>query len=424
MTVVQLDQKLIERGRNFERYQIDERSFKVIIGVPAWVKDDSGKYVPYIVNTYDDYITVKSGKVSYNLYNDRLEYFDPDMTELRATERISLVLQDRVPILQFLKRSIAKNESGVFITQTYSVLQEGVKLGEVDVTYAQRIGEPLRHIVRSRNLSNGLAKSLHFTWEFPTRVDEMQIGKEEAQQTWSLDERSVIYPNDSFEDVRITKQGRLWINETTVFNKEILQEIRASNSRITWIYSGWKEQVLLKYGFTGTFTTGTDGFVYTGLGTAAACGAPAGVNKMSTRDRVRIPPSPANASCMRAFIEWDPGLAAGGILSITIVLQVIATDGRVVNIINLNGGPQPSTMPAGQLWNAIGAGAVYTNAVCSSIGQITIPLPGAAADMNAHPGWFAVGIRFDNEAPDGVNHGVDFASFNTTAPPQLQTTGD
>lgn len=436
-----LIEKLIERGRDFERYQIDERTFRVILGVPAWVKDETGKYVPYVVKTYDDHVMVKSGLVSYKIYTDRLEYFDADMTELRATERLSLVIEGETSIdLSFTRRNIVENETGVFITQNYDLSQDGLaKTGEIDVTYVQRPGEALEHIVETRGLPKGVAKKIHFIWEFPTTVDEIEISKGlQGQQKFSLDKSKITLVNlNDFENVRVTKRGKLWINEITGFNKEKLQELRASDSRIILVYSGWKDQVALNHAqnFTNS-STSQDGYV---LASAPAgspnCGA-AGIGKYYTPYQVMYIYLAANnvsGYCCCPYVEWSTSglvLQPGQQIQRVVFKYDVHSSNTIktCDVVQLNTQPSSAAGTAAQLWGEItgNAALVPNTAAFSSAGpdQMVVlaaaPADPAAQDLTAKlpAGWWGFGIRFNAPNRTGTEHRIAIKTREAAASPK------
>lgn len=439
--------RLIERGRDFERYQIDDRRFKVVIGVPAWVRDNSGAYVPYVADVQNDHISVKSGIISSKIYPYKLEYFDADMKELRAVERLSVNIMGFEDLdLDFQDRKIIKEERSVAVSQRFSVTHVGNSIGELEITYLQEEGMPLQHIVETRNLPEGIAKSLHIKWEFPTTVDKAEICYEEGLEEQNLAVQEVTRVNlDRFESVQIVKQDRVWIKEFTSMNKTKLQEMRASNSGITWVYSGWSGQISLSHAQTGaalsggqiTYTSGPpveDGCVTTGNATGTTCGAPSVKETTSQTLWVRVPNSANSSYCRRAYIEWNIAVVpdTATIQDIDFICHIVAPiNCRNCDITGLVNRPSSTSTPS-VLWADIGDGPNYVtnnNFFCTAGPNRTIDVSGngGLADLTSKLpfDWWGIGIKFNNENRDGNDHRIGIRSANdlgANPPPRLVVT--
>ncbi|MGH9922187.1 MAG: hypothetical protein ACRD38_05505, partial [Nitrososphaerales archaeon] len=321
---------------------------------------------------------------------------------------------------------------------TYSVLHNGRKLGEMDVTYLQKGGRPLDHRVRTRGLPVG-PKSLFVTWDFATKVDEMEITTDENIDRYELTSSYLTLRGcNKFENVGIMKQRRLWINETTTFNKLLLQEISISNSKSLWTYGGWNDQIKLEHGQAGpvdyweSSSPTEDGHIITG-NQITTCGNPSAKQSGITVMNIRLAPASNNSWCSRAYVEWNNTAIPDNAVSID---QIIfrcdvhsATNARPCDITPLVNQPSAQGSPASVVWADIGDGTpfVANTTVLGAAGSNKTVNLGAAACGNMHANlglnWWGFGIKFGNEARDGNNRIIQIKTKengSANPPPKIE----
>jgi len=233
---------------------------------------------------------------------------------------------------------------------------------------------------------------------------------------------------ERFESVQIMKEGRALITEFTSMNRTKLQEMRVSNSRITWVYSGWNSQISLSHAQTGTgggqvtYTSGCpmeDGIVTTSNQTGASCGAPSIKETTGQTLWVRVPNSANSSYCRRAYIEWNiaPIPDTATIQDIDLVCHVVTPiNCRNCDITGLVNRPS-STGAASVLWADIGDGPNFVtnnNFFCTAGSNRTIDIGGngGLADLTSKLtfDWWGIGIKFNNEARDGNDHRIGIRS--------------
>jgi hypothetical protein len=151
--------RLIERGLNYEVWTEDFERFTWVSARP-WVWAGS-EYVPYIFKdcyAEADYYLMRNGLITVRLYNDHAEFWDVNNTEVRVQEEkwLAQYYDKEWNTLDTFKPKfyVITNSSGIFITQSWSVGSPINSEDTFNVTYALRVGAPLKHVISLTNKGN------------------------------------------------------------------------------------------------------------------------------------------------------------------------------------------------------------------------------------------------------------------------------
>ena len=153
------------RGYNFESYDYLNGIHRTIFGLPEWVWNGSA-YVPYIFDASakakdsgDDCFLVRTGLIAAEIMKGYpvAKFWDVNYTDVRLYEERWTIeyykanqWKDTGVGAQTPTYTYVANSSGVYITRMQSL----VGVGQLNVTYAFRVGGPLKHTVVYKNLGS------------------------------------------------------------------------------------------------------------------------------------------------------------------------------------------------------------------------------------------------------------------------------
>ena len=170
---------LIERGKFFEIWKNPDGSY-TWRSAPTWIWNGSA-YVPYIFNETDKYYQIQTGLIGARIFKSGYAvFYDPNVTEVRVPVEIwSLEFWDGErwkPILLDLKAKfdVVTNSSGVFINVTRETFKPK---GVFSVTYAFRVGKPLKHFVSWVNLEvkSQVKVRVKQNWELSLLISRLKV---------------------------------------------------------------------------------------------------------------------------------------------------------------------------------------------------------------------------------------------------------
>ncbi|RLE47326.1 MAG: hypothetical protein DRJ18_03395, partial [Candidatus Methanomethylicota archaeon] len=175
----QQDWSLVRRGPYWVTYT-NGTHYRWRTAVP-WTYDfASGEYVPYVYAELEDCKIVRTGLVGAKVFPHSIQILDPNGTDVRVwreiwrVERYSNALGTWVPVISTLRilddEIVVTNASGVFITHIYENLQ-----GRLEITYAFRVGSPLKHYVRFEAKISGVYRVLQM-W-YGIKADTIESAK-------------------------------------------------------------------------------------------------------------------------------------------------------------------------------------------------------------------------------------------------------
>jgi hypothetical protein len=429
----------------------------VDIGEPMNVKNDQGKYVPYVYKVVNGDVEVKSGLISWTIDNraenkvravlygrEHPEKYTEESKEERASEEISFLafnsniveleyedtiieeekMEDVMPLRHkralLHVRSKGKNKEEIIpirrgrallrVTQVYKIKgkleseyrQDTKEPAYLNITYTQVEGMPLSHMISVENLKQGSIREVHFDWTFPSGapIAKMHLD-DEGNDTVEGDCTDNLAPIGIVDNIRImTKDNRLWLNEMTKFNKKKLLNIKISKSKMHIAYGNFDGDVLLEMGPTHTDDDpNEDGYVKYGNDTRFS---------VPPDDLMYIQGSSTAANRKRAFAEWN---LSGGVIpagsNILVVKMFVDNSYTNSNMKCLYKGlmtAPPSTLTGTAIWAGIDAGNLYADTYSGTYPagpqkQVTLNANAVTAVQNmvnaaADPKWFAVGIRW------------------------------
>jgi len=153
------------RGYNFESYDYLNGIHRTIFGLPEWVWNGSA-YVPYIFDASakakdsgDDCFLVRTGLIAAEIMKGYpvAKFWDVNYTDVRLYEERWTIeyykanqWKDTGVGAQTPTYTYVTNSSGVYITRMQSL----TGVGQLNVTYAFRVGMPLKHTVVYKNLGS------------------------------------------------------------------------------------------------------------------------------------------------------------------------------------------------------------------------------------------------------------------------------
>ena len=403
--------ELVERGRDFERYwNGSTEQHTMVIGVPTWVFDVSegeGGYRSYTFRELgNNVVEVKTGLVSGVVHEDRMELYDPDLTELRAVERLDLHIGGKVA-LAFTSQVVSHDTNGIDITNHYNLDQDATTICTISITYSFQAGKPLSRLISDNNsCPKGLSKVLDTVWHMPTTIDEVDTAKSNATKSSESNDKLSAKPitktnNNDIDNILMKKNNTMWIREATMPNKDVLDSIKMSNNSVRFSYDLGQDGIDFRHADTYTADNPTvDGFVTEDRNETCTSG-----------DRINTSIGWMRASgitqykgCERIFIQWDITSIPDDMFVTNVELGFdvrSAYSSARCDFMEMD--TEPHSASAATIFNDIGDGTVFLNAdsTCSMNGDNKLVDLGAAADADVEAqlsaNWWAVGVKIDNE---------------------------
>jgi hypothetical protein len=431
------------------------------LGLPLWVNDGTDNYISYIKEVRDDHVHIRSARASYEIYrNNKLNYYDPDNREFKATEEIVIEIGDNVESesshmdsVQLVPSDSSKFEirehplrsedgtmtkNGIIIERKYKMRKNGKDVGTLNIDYIQIEGHPLRHRVEART-DNKMPITLYFKWtkltadtiEVTRTYDKNdKLTKKPQIEELGSDPVSISNNKQNIERVRIIKDEKTVMTEylhasdkIPYGNQNMLKEIAATNREIVWKYSNGTDQLKLDYCSSTWWTDNPnrDGYVVSNSSNIYD-GSPY-KNMYAEYD--------AAGNIKRAFIEWPLSTGvrnAANILEVYFYYHGVTGDSANPVRIKRIHTNRPSTATNG----ALIYGEINTSAPINAVAPSPNPpyvIAGTNQVIKLDPsdlqnrkgnGWWAIGIKYDTEAPvRKVDVKTEEASLAATPKPKL-----
>ena len=425
--------ELVERGKDFERYwNGSTEQHTMVIGVPTWVLDGSegegeGGYRSYTFRELgNNVVEVKTGLVSGVVHEDRMELYDPDLTELRAVERLDLHIGGKVA-LAFTSQVVSYDTNGIDITNHYNLDQDTTTICTISITYSFQAGKPLSRLISDNDsCPKGLSKVLDTVWHMPTTIDEVDTTKSSTTKSSESNDKLSRKPitktnNNDIDSILVKKNDEMWIRETTMPNKDVLDSIKINNNVMKFRYNLGEGGIDFKHADTYTANNPTvDGTVFSsytvnGCTTGSVVGTSGQVLQAWSDD--------GRPTCRRIFIQWDitsiPDRA--DVTNVQIGFDVKSVDSSSgCDFMEMNTENAESTHADAQaILNDIGDGTVFLNSdtTCDTVGNNKLVDLGATADADVEAqlsaNWWAVGVKQDDERR-GLEHKSSWESEEST----------
>ncbi len=425
--------ELVERGRDFELYwNGSTEQHTMVIGVPTWVLDGSegeGGYRSYTFRELgNNVVEVKTGLVSGVVYEDHMELYDPDLTELRAVERLDLHIGGKVT-LAFTSQVVSHDTNGIDITNHYNLDQDTVTICTISITYSFQAGKPLSRLISDNDsCPKGLSKVLDTVWHMPTTIDEVDTAKSNATKSSESNDKLSSKPitktnNNDIDSILMKKNDTMWIREATMPNKDVLDSIKMNNNSVRFSYDLGQDGIDFRHADTYTSDNPTvDGDV-TDNDSDSGCNA--GDEKITSNTSLRVSRGNYIVACTRAFVQWDitsiPDRA--DVTNVQFGFQITGPN-------NSSGcdfkemDTEPDQASAATIFTDIGDGTTFINSdtTCDTQGSNKLVDLGVAADADVEAqlsaDWWAVGIKQDNESTIANMYTYFRSEEYTTATPR------
>ncbi len=168
---------LVEYGPNYIKYT-NGTAFRMVIGRPNVYDPRAGKWAPLIFENHSDegYYLVRTGLVACKIFEDRAEYYDPNMTSLLAVERWSVWMPGfKATSFAFEDWILTVNEDEVNITREMWCSQ-----GKLEIKHTFRPWQGAKQAVSFINYLQGGRHFIVKEIDFSNDVSEFPIFENET----------------------------------------------------------------------------------------------------------------------------------------------------------------------------------------------------------------------------------------------------
>jgi len=416
---------LIERGRDFERWDLNNGQQKIVAGAAPWVFDPAqGKYVPHIVRFVNStYTEVQSGMVGVKIGKFDAIITDVNMTKNLAYERW-LPKVDTTTIEKFwIDRTVVANETGVFITNIYQATI-GPKTVTAYMTYAVYDGAPMIRIVKIEGLPQSLVSKLKFDREWRT-LDADALEFDGVVNSISSTVKTSLQDGTG-QYVKVLKNGEFVMQELLQRAKDNIIKIDYDRNRVVFTYGGWTDasNIMLVDDVFSEPNPTEDGYIRVGPATGTACPSNS-YSKVTNAEDIGVFYGNKDISnfCERGYVEWNIASIPDG-SDVTNTVFKFEVDERQ-NPVNCDITPitnRPSSTTASTLYTDIGDGTAYVsnNNFCTTLGTNKQLDLGTAADTDVEgkltSDWFAIGYKATTETRGLNDIYMRIASEERTTP--------
>lgn len=416
---------LTGRGRDYETVYIGDGIYRAIIGgVPLWTWNNSTQeWVPnaWKSDSISHIQTVQSGMIGWKIKSNEAEIYDSNMTNLIATERWIPRIGDIILEKSFQDQSTIHNNTGVYVTNTYSIIHQSTT-ATLKIVYAVHDGKPTERIVLLEGLPSTLASEVAIDREW-TGLKASQLFTDDHVADKMIEDSVTETTKMRLSDGKqtyvrlIDNDGKLILHENLLTAGNKFDRIKYNDSLVVFTYDGWTasdSQLILK---DDTFTSGApetiqDGHVAGSSSTGTTCTtASFSRDSAATTMTIRVQDSSVNSTCRRVYVEIDiteiPDFSE--ITDVTISWEVSGTtNGRNCDLMPVLS--QPSAITDSALWTDIGDGTAYVdNSNTCATNGLRGPIDlGTTADSDLESklasNYFAIGWKADNEVRDSSLH--------------------
>lgn len=406
---------LIERGKDYELYQISDEQQKMVLGVETWVLDsDTGEYVPHTVDVVDkNTVEVNSGLIGWKISADSAIITNPETGEEITTETWQAFDGKTEMIMVFKSQQVVENSTGVYVINTYDMGS-----GSIDLTYAINDGQPTKRIITANGISKEDATALSFEREWTMDVEKVKV--DETEKTPGKTETSE--KQDGTKDTaEIVSDGEVVIKENLETSGDKLDTITYDDKTVTFKYDGFDSAEINLVDDTSTIADpNRDGYVHTNDATGTSCPTSTYTDvQTATGMDIRVEKSDVSGKCMRSYAEWDVTSIPDNAVVSDVDFSFDVND--VQSPRNCDFMPMMQVQPSfsgtdALLWTEIGNGTAYlsNDSTCTTTGDDkSVDLGNTALTdlqtMIAGNDWFAVGIMATSETRDtSARHAVNF----------------
>lgn len=409
----------------------------------------------------NDNYQIQSGNIGTIFSGQTITHYDTKLTEKKTVEKlkflkteggkyveIPLTFVDRTMVI--LQKQVLETVSNYEVTDTIETVRIienwNSDEGTIKIYYDFTEGEPLKHTFLVTPKNDGIFRLYH-VFETNQNITVESVGAGNALDTEQI--RIGISQNS----IKVVKDGQLLVDDVqTYFLKKsqhtdvfrhvsILDQVDGSllfgefvspnRGNIAWQkfiglnIDSSKNSALLEFQYgdwvadagetfeldPDTYSSNNptiDGYVLTNTGSGASCPTAAfQTQTIGGSTFLNLPNSGFSVDCRRPFIEWDiSSIPDGASVTDTVFKYHVATVQNPRNCDYQEIDVRPSTATAEEIWDAISSGTTFLNndATCITTGTNKSVDLGATADASVEAqlasGWFALGMRYDNETRD------------------------
>jgi hypothetical protein len=308
---------LIDRGREYEKYDLGNGQRKIVLGVEPWVYDDSqGKYVPHIIKqTGANQIEVQSGLVGWKINATgatitSVKEKQTDSVEDRFDEHWELKGRGTNLPLNFVSQSSSTNSTGVYVTNTYSSSYKGQAL-TVNVIYAILDGQPTQRIVQIDGLgtdSDAQDLDLYRVWTPKGDLNNAVID-DGSDTVTSITKTKVKDASTLKNKVEVKLNGKQLVHENLLTAGNKLKKVDYSKSAITFNYGNFatKNVQLVDDTFSSSSAT-LELSILTPPSTGSTCDTVDPNifwNAQIGTPGIQLPASSSNGRCLLSTTMWN-----------------------------------------------------------------------------------------------------------------------
>jgi hypothetical protein len=406
---------LNDRGADYEIWQNQDGTYTARLGVNEWVYNDAADgYVPHTIRNYgNNVIDVRSGLISWRIMPQEASIYGGDFADHRATEKWLLSIGNVELDKFFISQTVIDNATGVFVTNKYETLYGNSTIA-VDIVYAIRDGDPTERIVIIQGLPETVANLVRINREW-TGLDADVVIADGISDSVATGTKSMTQ-DGSKSRVEFMKNSGMLVAENLATAGDKLDSIHYDKSLVRFAYDGWTNSdnpiILVDDTYSNNDPT-VDGRVSMNDDAGSSC--PTLQELTPTKDFTTInletgDSTNNNSDCRRGFVEWSTAIIPHGSDVTNTVFKsevnYIIGDVKTCDIHAMAN--KPSTASASTLWTDTADGTAYVNAGswCTTVASNIVIDLGTAADADVESSlgtanWFAIGIKYDNEARNG-----------------------
>jgi len=405
--------RLIERGPNFERWDLGGRF--AWNSAPQWVWDGS-EWVPYIYeNRYEEegYYQVQSGLIGVRIYDYYAEFYTPDLSEIRVHDERWEVqrwvtrgrggwddvgAQSGTPVF-----SVVENGNDITVKKTFSSWA-----GELEISYIFREGLPMkREVVWTSAIGENTTFRVLQRWAgiAGSRVRHGG-GMNRVASALVIDSPFFEFQDDNGRMTVLESQHPMYYDEngerlTEHRLKPVKVEAGARGMKADFVFENWTlaaGESLRIDPYTSTLSNPTEDGHIVRYGAVDR----SGYARDSTGDVIRMYWSSGYQTYAgyRGYVEWDISSIPDGASITKVVLKYHGKATGSGAHIHEMVGTRPSKSSDSAVYNEAGNGTVYADpSGFPAVGtnkQVDLGAS-AASDLQNQlsSDWFAIGLDFE-----------------------------
>lgn len=429
--------QLIERGRDYERYDLGNGALKLIAGLPPWTYDfDQGRYVNHKITDYgNSTVKVQSGMIAWRIGPDSSTIYDANATQVRATETWQLYVAG-VPVQKtFQYQTVFENSTMVSVTNQYGLSYQNLSFIKIFIQNAIYDGRPTERNVIITGLPDAAKPFVKLERQW-TGIDADAVQNDGTQDTITTTLKTKVQ-DGSGQFTRFMKSGKVVLHENLRTAGSKLSDVQYQSTLAKFNYAGWQStdtSLLLKDDTFSSSSPTQDGWVQTTNGAIGTSCPGSPYSRGTTDQSIRAYKGASSSTdiCIRGYIQWDTtSISDSATISSTVVKFEVRNVGSAVNCDWTPIGAKPSTATDANLWTDIGDGTAYisNDATCTTTGTNKSLTLGSSANTDLtnllSANWFAVGYKFNSETRDGTGRNAYLAASEASAPtpaPTLEVT--